>query len=698
MPLPFKTRPGWRYPPGAKLDKEGVNFSVFSRHATTMELLLFERPDSPEPFQVIQLDPEVNRTFYAWHVYVEALPQGTAYVWRVDGPNDVRKTGRRFDREKALLDPWARAVTHDRWDRDSAERPGSNVRNSMRGIVINGEYDWGGDQPLERPFETAVIYEVHVGGFTRHPSAGAGHPGTFHALMEKIPYLQELGITHVELMPVMAFDEQDVPKGAESLGLSNYWGYSPHSFFSPHPGYCVSPWAGTHQREFRDMVKALHRSGIGVILDVVFNHTAENGADGPVINYKGFSNETFYHLDPQDRSLYRDFTGCGNTINCNHPLVAVFLVECLEYWVRKMHVDGFRFDLASVLARGEDGKPLYNAPVLWSIEFSDILAKTRIIAEAWDAAGLYQVGAFPGYRWAEWNGRYRDVIRRFVRGDPGLVGEMATRLSGSADLYRANGRLPVNSINFVTCHDGFTLNDLVSYSQKHNEANGDENRDGTNDNFSWNCGDEGETQVPEILALRKQQAKNMIAILLLSHGVPMILFGDEVLRTQKGNNNAYCQDNDTSWFDWRLTEANGDMLRFVQKMIAFRKRHPALMRRRFLTGQKSEGQHLPDVTWHGFKLNEPLWEDKDARLLAYTLGGTRPDEEDLHVILNMSEDALELDLPVMPGKVWHLAVDTAIPSPRDISEPSAQDSLKIPKYRVRGRSVVVLEGREPSRP
>jgi isoamylase len=363
-----------------------------------------------------------------------------------------------------------------------------------------------------------------------------------------------------------------------------------------------------------------------------------------------------------------------------------------------MHVDGFRFDLASVLARGEDGNPLYNAPVLWSIEFSDILARTRIIAEAWDAAGLYQVGAFPGYRWAEWNGRYRDVIRRFIRGDRGLVGEVATRVSGSADLYKPNGRLPINSINFVTCHDGFTLNDLVSYNEKHNWANGDENHDGTNDNFSWNCGEEGETRDTEIRALRKRQAKNVMAILLLSQGVPMILFGDEVLRTQEGNNNGYCQDNDTGWFDWRLAETNEDMLRFVQKMIAFRKRHPALMRRRFLTGQKSEGQRLPDVAWHGRRLNEPLWDDPDARLLAYSLAGTHPDEEDIHIILNMSEDELDFDLPAIPGRAWHRAVDTAIPAPGEILESSKQISLTNPKYRAQARSVVVLESRPPRCP
>jgi len=441
------------------------------------------------------------------------------------------------------------------------------------------------------------------------------------------------------------------------------------------------------------MVKALHKAGIGVILDVVFNHTAEGGADGPTINFKGFGNRKFYHLDPFDRSVYRDYTGCGNTVNCNHPLVARFIVDCLEYWVREMHVDGFRFDLASVLARGEDGRPMQHPPVLWSIELSEVLAHTRIIAEAWDAAGLYQVGAFPGFRWVEWNGRYRDVIRRFVRGEKGLVGEVATRLSGSSDLYQPHGRLPINSINFVTCHDGFTLYDLVSYNEKHNEANGEDNRDGASENFSWNCGEEGETNDPLIFSLRRRQAKNFMAILLLSQGVPMLLAGDEVLRSQRGNNNAYCQDNDLGWFDWTLTEQNKDMFRFVKQMIAFRKRHACLRRKRFLRGEKQKGRHFPDVTWHGAKVNEPRWEDPNAQLLAFTLSSVAESEKDIHVVLNMSDDSEQTELPRTPDSAWFRAVDTSRDSPADIVEPPEQPPVRNSWYAVQPRSVVVFERR-----
>ena len=493
-------KPGSRYPFGARPDAGGVNFSVFSRHATQVELLLYDSVTSGEPFQVVKLDPEVHCTFFTWHVYVEGLTPGTCYNWRIDGPgDDTAHTGFRFDAHKALVDPWVRAVCDRRWDRRRAEQPGANHDTAIRGIVVDETYDWEDDRPLQRPAEQLIIYELHVGGFTRHASSGVARPGTFAGLAEKIPYLQELGITHVELMPIMAFDAQDVPPGVAALGLKNYWGYSTHSFFAPHPGYCASDRAADQLNGFRDLVKALHRAGIGVILDVVFNHTAEGGAGGPLINFKGFGNEMFYHLDPNDRSRYLDYTGCGNSVNANHPLVARFITECLEYWVREMHVDGFRFDLASALARGEDGKPQYHAPVLWSIEFSDPLAHTRLIAEAWDAGGLYQVGDFPGFRWLEWNGRYRDVLRRFVRGDPGLISELATRLAGSSDLYRAGGRLPVNSINFITSHDGFTLYDQVSYNEKHNHGNGEGNRDGHHDNLSWNCGALGDTDAPEIL-------------------------------------------------------------------------------------------------------------------------------------------------------------------------------------------------------
>lgn len=689
----FGTRQGWRYPPGASMRVEGTNFSVFSRHATSMELLLFERADSLAPFQTIQLDPESNRTFFFWHVYVEKLPAGVHYTWRADGPDDTARSGLRFDKRVELLDPWARAVTTRFWDRRGIAQGEDKSGKSMRAVVVDDSYDWEDDRPLNHPLENSIIYELHVGGFTRCSSGNVAHPGTFAGVIEKIPYLKQLGITDVELMPVMAFDEQDVPPGAYEKGLKNYWGYSPHSFFCPHPGFCIFPESGNHLKEFRDMVKALHRAGIGMILDVVFNHTAEAGDDGPTINFKGLDNDTAYHLDPGDRRVYKDYTGCGNTFNCNHPLVAAFIIGCLEFWVREMHVDGFRFDLASVLARGEDGSPSLHAPTPWNIEFSDELVNTKIIAEAWDAAGLYQVGAFPGFRWAEWNGRYRDVVRRFVRGDKGLVGELATRLAGSSDLYRSQGRLPINSINYVTCHDGFTLNDLVSYNRKHNEANGDENRDGTDYNLSWNCGHEGKTDDPHVLSLRQRQGKNFIAILLLSQGVPMLLAGDEALRTQRGNNNCYCQDNEISWFDWTLTVRNSDMLRFVGLMIAFRKRHPCLMRNRFLTGRINDGRRLPDVSWHGTALNEPAWDDPDAQFLAFTLAATAEGEEDIHVLMNMAEKSAKADLPALPGRTWYLAVDTSCHSPKDIMEPADQTALKETDYLVSAHSVVVFESR-----
>ncbi len=693
MSQTYPTQPGVQYPPGVTIDSKGANFCIFSRYANSVELLLYEHVDSTDPFQVICLRPEVNRTFFFWHVYVEGLLPGIYFTWRVDGPGDTSSTGFRFNPRKQLIDPWARAVTDALWDRRRASDPEDSSPTSMRCVIVDGNYDWEDDRPLKHPLEDSIIYELHVGGFTRHPSSGVSQPGTFAGIIEKIPYLVDLGVTDVELMPVMAFDEQDVPPSAAERGLKNYWGYSTHSFFCPHPGYCIGPNEGTHGREFRDMVKALHRAGIGVILDVVFNHTAEGDSEGPVINFKGLGNEIFYHLDPRDRHNYRDYTGCGNTVNCNHPLVVRFLVECLEYWVREMHVDGFRFDLASVLSRGEDGEPLYHAPVPWNIEFSNVLAHTKLIAEAWDAGGLYQVGDFPGYRWAEWNGRYRDVVRRFVRGDKGLIAEMSTRLSGSSDLYESHGRLPINSINFVTCHDGFTLYDLVSYNEKRNEANGEDNWDGTNDNLSWNCGIEGDTGDPQVLSLREQQAKNFLAILLLSQGVPMMLAGDEALRTQRGNNNGYCQDNELSWFDWRLTEKNKGMLRFVKQMISFRNRHPCLRRKRFLTGTKQNGARLPDVTWHGYELQQPLWHDPNAQLLAYTLLGVGEEEGDLHVILNMGDEPLNMPLPTIPQQSWHRDIDTAYPSPEDVVEPLDQPAVTEETYPVQPRSVVVLESR-----
>lgn len=689
----FRTRSGMRYPLGASWRPQGTNFSVFSRHATSVELLLYERADSATPFQIVELDPSANRTFFFWHVYVVGLPLGIHYTWKVDGPDDTQLSGFRFDKRRELLDPWAHAVTTRLWNREKARLEGASSWPAMRAMVVDDAYDWEGDRPIEHRPEKTIIYEMHVGGFTKHHSARAKHPGTFAGVTDKIPYLKALGITDVELLPVMAFDDQDLPPDVAALGLKNFWGYSTHSFFCPHPGYCVTPEEGTHLEEFRDMVKALHREGIGVILDVVFNHTAEGGATGPTINFKGFGNDSFYHLEPWDKRVYRDYTGCGNTVNCNHPIVAAFLLECLEFWVREMHVDGFRFDLASALTRGEDGDPLYHAPILWNIEFSDTLSRAKVIAEAWDAAGLYQVGAFPGFRWAEWNGRYRDVMRRFVRGDGGLIGEVATRIGGSSDLYEDDGRLPSNSINFITCHDGFTLWDMVTYSEKHNEANGEENRDGTNDNLSWNCGCEGETEDPAVVNLRKRQARNFIAVLLLSQGVPMLLAGDELLRSQQGNNNVYCQDNELGWIDWTLADTNRDMFRFVSEMIKLRKRHPTLMRNRFLTGEKPAGRDMADIQWHGARLNQPEWGDPEARILGFTLAGVAPEEEHIHVLMNMSAETVSIALPALDGHGWFRAVDTYEPSPTEIQEPSKQTRVRGNRYLVRPRTVVVFESR-----
>lgn len=687
----FKIKPGNPYPSGANLNADGVNFSIFSRHATKVELLLFSTSDSDHPFQTIALNKEKNLTFFSWHVLVRALPIGTWYAWRIFGPDQSDDLGMNFDSEKLLLDPWAKAVSDSRWNRNIASQPGDNALTAMRSIVVDNDYDWENDTPLVVGSEKSIIYELHVGGFTRHPSSNVKHPGTFDGLIEKIPYLQDLGITHVELLPVMAFDEQDVPPGTAALGLNNYWGYSTHSFFSPHPGYCVTPEQGTHLKEFRDLVKALHQAGIGVIMDVVFNHTAEAGAEGPIINFKGIAGNIFYHLDENDSNQYRDYTGCGNTVNANHPVVAAFIINCLEYWVREMHVDGFRFDLASALARGEHGEVLHDPPVLWGIELSEQLAKTKLIAEAWDAVGLYQVGSFPGFRWAEWNGLYRDTIRRFLTGEPGLITELATRISGSNDLYESQGRLPISGINFVTCHDGFTLYDLFSYNDKHNQANGEDNRDGCNNSLSYNHGVEGNTDNLDILATRRRQVKNVYAILLLSQGVPMILAGDEFLNSQNGNNNGYCQDNEITWLNWDLTTQNADILRFVKQMIALRKRHRSLMRRQFLTGEQIKDKSIPDMQWHGDSPDQTPWEKEDSQILAFTLSGVKDDESDLHVIMNMSDNNSVFELPIINNKKWRLAVDTSLQSPEDIIPPDHQLKTGTDHYNVEPKSVVVFE-------
>lgn len=687
----YKIESGCSHPLGATPDKDGVNFSVFSECATSVELLLFDKDDAPEPIQVIQLDSRTNKTFHYWHVYVRGLKSGAHYAYRVDGSQDLHTTGYRFNKNKVLLDPYAKGNTNALWKRTDALGSIDNLATSMRSVVIDiSDYDWEGDRPINRPMSDSIIYEMHVGGFTRSPSSRSNNPGTFSAVTEKIPYLKELGITAVELLPIFDFDEENNLREVNGEPLKDYWGYNPHSYFAPEASYCVLPDAGHHIREFRDMVKALHKEGIEVILDVVFNHTDEGNHEGPIINFKGFSNSIFYHLVPWNKEYYMDYSGCGNTVNCNHPMVQKLIVDSLEFWVKEMHVDGFRFDEGSILSRGQDGAPMVHPPIVWQIETSEILADTKIIAEAWDAAGLYQIGYFPGYRWAEWNGRYRDDVRRFVKGDSGIVGSVAWRLAGSADLYQASGHLPINSVNFITCHDGFTLNDLVSYNDKHNEANGEDNRDGINDNLSWNCGVEGETDNPEIDALRQRQIKNFATIIMLSQGVPMFVAGDEVRRTQKGNNNAYCQDNEISWFDWNFVEQNADIFRFFKQIIDFRKCHchSTLHRRNFFVGEVNE-RGLADISWHGTKLSSPGWDDPLSRVLSFTLGGFEG-EADIHVILNMYWEALDFEIPSIKDREWYRVVDTALASPMDIMPKGQETKVSGNVYSVKDRSAVVL--------
>ena len=681
---------GRAQPLGATVHGNGVNFSVYSEYATSVQLLLFADHDAPLPSQVIDLDPEVNHSFHFWHAHVSDIGTGQVYAYRMDGPKDTSRSGCRFNTNKVLIDPYALGNVNTLWNRGQAVGPQDNVTSSMRSIVLDpDEYDWEDDQLPDYPMAESVIYEMHVRGFTKSPTSGVAHPGTFAGVVDKIPYLKSLGVTAIELLPIFDFDESQVLRNApDGTPLHNFWGYDPYGHFAPQSSYCVEPEEGAHLTEFRDMVKALHKAGIEVILDVVYNHTSEGNQNGPTISFRGMANEAYYHLVPHDRQYYMDFSGCGNTFNANHPVVTKYIIESLEYWVTECHVDGFRFDLGSVLSRGPDGGPMDAPPVLWNIELSKVLSETKVIAEAWDAGGLYQVGRFPGKRWCEWNGPYRDDIRRFLRGEPGIIPAVATRIAGSEDLFGPQGEKPSNSINFITCHDGFTLNDLVSYNGKHNEANGEQNRDGSDDNRSWNCGVEGPTDDPDIDALRSRQVRNAMVILMVSRGTPMLLGGDEFRRTQGGNNNAYCQDNEISWFDWDQAETNADMVRFFGLMVDLRKRFPTLRHDDFYSGALN-ARGLPDVAWHGCRLNEPGWTDPLCRVLAFTLAGLH-DEPDLHVILNMYDLGLDFELPQIEGRSWALAVDTAKPSPADIAEPGSEVPVEGTTHHVYGRSAVVL--------
>ncbi len=673
-------------PLGATPSRDGVNFSVYSRHATGVQLLLFNGVDDAHAARVVRLDPAVNRTYHYWHVFVPDVRPGQLYAYRVEGPFDP-SNGMRFDATKALLDPYGRGVVvPEAYGRDAARGPGDNAGTAMKSVVLDvSAYDWEGDAPLRHPSSRTIVYEMHVGGFTRHPSSGLPEKtrGTFAGLIEKIPYLQRLGITAVELLPVFQFDPQDCPPG-----LVNYWGYAPVSFFAPHHGYSSRHDPLGAVDEFRDMVKALHRAGLEVILDVVYNHTAEGDHRGPTLSLRGLDNPTYYILEA-DRSRYANYSGTGNTLNANHSIVRRMILDSLRYWVEGMHVDGFRFDLASILDRDESGNVMPNPPVLWDIESDPVLAGTKLIAEAWDAAGLDQVGRFVGDSWKEWNGRFRDDVRSFFRGEEGMVERIADRLIGSPSLYGHKQREPEQSVNFVTCHDGFTLNDLVSYDRKHNEANGEHNRDGADDNRSWNSGVEGPTENPDIDKLRTRQVKNFLTVTMLSVGMPMMLMGDEVRRTQGGNNNAYCQDNETSWFDWTLLAKRADVYRFVTLLNA----------RRVLRDVEYEHQRVAlnqmiqqaDITWHGVKLDQPDWRPS-SHSIAFTAKVTS-DRVSFHVILNAYWEPLEFELPSVSDdgrRAWRRWIDTFLDSPDDIVDWERAPLVTGHTYRAEPRSVVLL--------
>lgn len=684
--MPSTVLPGQSYPLGATVYAIGINFCLYSKHATGVELLLFDSENIVAPSRVITLDPRWNRTSYYWHVFVPGLRVGQIYAYRVHGPFDPAQ-GHRFDPQKVLLDPYARAVVGDDiYDRKAAILPGDNCATALKGVVVdNRSYDWEGDRPLRIPYAKSVIYEMHVGGFTRHSSSNLPEEerGTFAGIIDKISYLQDLGITAIELLPIHQFDPQDVQPG-----LENYWGYSTLGFFAPHRGYSSRKDPLGPVNEFRDMVKALHRAGIEVILDVVFNHSAEGNHEGPTLSFKGIDNETYYLLEDDNLAHYSNYTGCGNTLKASHAVVGRMILDSLRYWVSQMHVDGFRFDLASVLSRDLAGNPLEDPPILWSIESDPILAGTKLIAEAWDAAGLYQVGTFIGDRFAEWNGPYRDHVRQFVKGDTGVVPDLAARLLGSPDIYQKPNREPNRSIHFVTCHDGFTLNDLVSYNQKYNEANQEANRDGTDANYSWNCGIEGPTDNPAIEHLRQRQIRNFITLLFTAQGTPMLLMGDEIRRSQQGNNNAYCQNNDLSWFNWDDVAKEKDLLRFTQSIIHLTQNLAVFQVEQLL--QVTNTWHPdPHIVWHGCRLHQPDWSE-NSHTLAFTLRHPAAKEQ-LHVMLNAYWDALVFDLPTLyPPQRWHRIVDTALSPPDDFCYPELAPSVDSYLYPVSARSSVVL--------
>ncbi len=681
MQTPYTSR-GRPIPFGVSQTKSGHNFALFSRHASAVSLLLYFQETATADHEVI-FDTVVNRTGDVWHIHIHNLPEQFNYMYRLDGPWLPDK-GYIFDNNHLLLDPYAGSIAGlEKWGERNPKL------NHFRGRFEYADYDWEDDRPPNTPLSDTIIYELHVRGFSRHDNSGVNHPGTFQAIIEKIDYLKKLGITAVELMPIQEFDETDCRYINPQTGtkLTNYWGYSTIGFFALKSAYASESETGLAIKAFKDMVKALHAENLEVILDVVFNHTAEGDRECPVLNYKGIENSTYYILD--DKGDYQNYSGCGNTMNCNHPVVRKLIMDALRYWVVEMHVDGFRFDLASILTRDEKGRVLTNPPLLEAIAKDPVLSGVKIIAEAWDAAGLYQVGSFPASRrWAEWNGRYRDTMRRFLLGEPGLTGEVATRISGSEDLYKHSERNPYHSINFITAHDGFTMMDLVSYKDKHNLSNGQQNMDGDDHNFSVNFGFEGETTDPLILSKRMQQIRNMATLLMLSQGTPMVLAGDEFGNSQSGNNNAWCQDNETSWLNWNLLDKNSKLFEFWRKLIKFRKNHTSLHRERFFTGEINSRSGIADISWHNTRQGHPDF-DMSARSLAFMIDDDARGQERgiIYAALNFSSDILEFELPVVISESpWRRVLSTADPASfieeKEFPLSSDQNSIEVAAFSI----------------
>jgi isoamylase len=659
----YAVRQGQALPYGATPVAGGINFSVHSNNASAIWLVLFRR-GMDEPVAEIPF-PQIFRIGGVFAMTVFGLdPDTTEYGFRVQGPASP-EPGHRFDPDTIVIDPYAKLL--------SGREVWGGERRPYRSGIGYGDFDWAEDSPLRLPPEELVIYELHVRGFTRHASSRVRHPGTYAGLIEKIPYLRELGVTCVELMPVFEFDELDNPLQADDgIRRYNYWGYNPVGFFAPKAGYAATSRHGMQAEEFKNMVKQLHRAGIEVVLDVVFNHTAEGNERGPTLSFRGLDNSVYYMLTPE--GFYYNFSGTGNTVNSNHPVVRGFILNCLRYWVTEYHVDGFRFDLAAVFSRAPDGSVLPDPPLLEALAHDPVLRDCKLIAEAWDAGGLYQVGQFHDYRrWSEWNGRYRDAVRRFVKSDADAAGELAARMSGSADLYGDDNAAA--SVNFVTAHDGFALADLVSYNHGHNEANGEHGQDGERENNSWNCGIEGHTDDPGINLLRMRQVRNLLLLLFCSRGIPMLTGGDEAGRTQHGNNNAYCHDGPLTWFDWDRAEKHADLRRFVRRVIAFRRAHRAIHQMRTQPASAGDGW-FPAVSWHGTHAWTPDWAAHNRLLAVMFYARDGPGHDCVYVAANAHWEPVTVELPVLPdGAVWHQFADTSTPPPGDAAEPGQELAL-----------------------